>query len=113
MLNQQESTEMTIMRTDGRWTAQLFTWGSVCWVLNGQFLFFPGEGSTNFDFYFTGYTALAGGTLFWVGAYFSVVEALNVGQQVRLVHARAMPSQGSSAAGLSTIQRVQCDTPAL
>jgi hypothetical protein len=101
---------------------------SVSQVLNGQFLFFPGEGpSSNFNLYFTGeqldpflcganvpvyasnayghfcrnctataasqlyfadadYTALAGGTLFWFGAYFAVVEALNVGHKVRRHH---------------------------
>lgn len=66
-----------------RWVAQLFTWGSVMWVLNGHFLFFPGQGpSANFNLYITSYTALVGGTLFWFGAYFAIIEALNIAEEV-------------------------------
>ena len=63
--------------------AQFFVWGSVAWVLNGHFLLFPGQGPTGtFDLYFTSYSALVGGTLFWIGAYLAIVEALNAAKEV-------------------------------
>lgn len=63
--------------------AQLFLWGSVAWVLNGHFLLFPEQGpSDSFNLYLTAYSALVGGTLFWVGAYLAVVEALNTAKEV-------------------------------
>ena len=50
-----------------RWIAQLFLWGSMCWCVNGIFLFCPPVSNENVLLYVTGYTALAGGTLFWIG----------------------------------------------
>lgn len=67
------------------WIAQLFLWGSMCWCVNGWFLFLP-VGNENVDLYVSGYTALAGGTLFWIGAYLSVVEALNTGVEINFAH---------------------------
>mmetsp|Transcript_21318 Transcript_21318/g.64142 ORF Transcript_21318/g.64142 Transcript_21318/m.64142 type:complete len:390 (+) Transcript_21318:300-1469(+) len=67
------------------WTAQLFVWGSCCWVVNGWFLFLP-TGRDNLNLYMAAYFALGGGTLFWIGAYLSVVEALNTDVQVRFPH---------------------------
>lgn len=68
-----------------RWVAQLFLWGSAAWVLNGHFLLFPGDGpSEKLNTYFTAYSVLVGGTLFWTGAYLAVLEALNAALEVKV-----------------------------
>ena len=59
-------------------------------VVNGWFLFLP-TGHENLNLYMASYSALAGGSLFWIGAYLSVVEALNTDNQV-------LPTVRSSAA---------------
>jgi hypothetical protein len=60
------------------WVAELFTWGSVCWVVNGFFLMWP-LGDANRNFKVTAASAMCGGTLFEFGALLAYVEALNVG----------------------------------
>lgn len=67
------------------WIAQFFFWGSICWVVNGWYLFLP-TSNEKVDLYVAAYTGLAGGTLFWFGAWLSIVEALNTGIEVRLPH---------------------------
>ncbi len=59
--------------------AVYFTLGSVAWVVNGQYAMWPrdGDASLQFNINAMGYSALVGGLLFWVGAYLSIVEALN------------------------------------
>eukprot|EP00516_Mucochytrium_quahogii_P010416 CAMPEP_0203768128 /NCGR_PEP_ID=MMETSP0099_2-20121227/1399_1 /ASSEMBLY_ACC=CAM_ASM_000209 /TAXON_ID=96639 /ORGANISM=" , Strain NY0313808BC1" /LENGTH=442 /DNA_ID=CAMNT_0050664751 /DNA_START=68 /DNA_END=1392 /DNA_ORIENTATION=+ len=58
------------------WVAFIFTLGSICWVFNGSFSMWPVPNATT-NLYLTQYFALAGATLFEIGAYFSVLEALN------------------------------------
>lgn len=59
--------------------AVYFTLGSIAWVINGQYFMFPvaGDADLQVNINLTGYSALVGGLLFWVGAYLSIVEALN------------------------------------
>jgi hypothetical protein len=61
-----------------------FTLGSVAWVINGQYAMFPVAGDANLpvNINLMGYSALVGGLLFWVGAYLSIVEALNEKEEV-------------------------------
>ncbi|KAK9831898.1 hypothetical protein WJX81_006834 [Elliptochloris bilobata] len=59
------------------WVATLFTLGSVAWIVNGFYLFLP-TGNASVDLYASGYSALLGGTLFTIGAYLAIVEALNI-----------------------------------
>jgi hypothetical protein len=56
-----------------------FTLGSIAWVVNGQYAMWPRQGDSDLqvNVNLTGYSALAGGLLFWIGAYLSIVEALN------------------------------------
>lgn len=64
------------------WVAQFFTWGSAVWCVNGWYALFPlADETTNANV--VGWTALVGGTLFEVGAYCMVVEAVNRGNDVR------------------------------
>lgn len=56
---------------------------SVAWVLNGWYLFLP-SGNATLDYMMASITAVVGGTLFWIGAYLSIVEAVNTDQKVRL-----------------------------
>jgi len=53
-----------------------FTLGSISWIVNGQYSMWP-LSNTTANTNAAGYSALAGGLLFWVGAYLAVVEALN------------------------------------
>jgi hypothetical protein len=57
---------------------KLFTLGSAVWVVNGFFVFLP-ELTTSVELNTTagGWTAFVGGTLFEIGAYLMVLEALN------------------------------------
>ncbi|EIE24412.1 hypothetical protein COCSUDRAFT_40817 [Coccomyxa subellipsoidea C-169] len=64
------------------WVAQLFTWGSVAWCINGWYALFPLEDEAR-NTRIVGWSALVGGTLFEVGAYCMVVEAVNRGNAVR------------------------------
>lgn len=57
---------------------------SVAWVLNGWFLFLP-SGNEELDYLMSSITAVIGGSLFWIGAYLSVVEAVNTDQKVSLL----------------------------
>jgi hypothetical protein len=56
--------------------AQFFVWGSVCWVVNGFFLWSPTEPNAS-QLLAASWSAFAGGTLFECGAAFAVLEALN------------------------------------
>ena len=56
---------------------QLFTLGSGVWVINGFFVFLPALGVMDLNLTICGWTAFVGGTLFEVGAYFALLEALN------------------------------------
>ena len=55
--------------------AVLFCLGSICWIVNGQYALMQSDSENVVDA--IGYSALCGGLLFWVGAYFAVLEALN------------------------------------
>ncbi|KAL4534372.1 hypothetical protein Ndes2526B_g06764 [Nannochloris sp. 'desiccata'] len=59
--------------------AVFFTLGSIAWVINGQYAMWPVDDDANLqvNINLMGYSALVGGLLFWVGAYLSIVEALN------------------------------------
>jgi len=62
---------------------QLFTLGSAIWVVNGFFSFLPSVYSNIPVYgYWLGYTGLAGGTVFEIGAYMMVLESLNRKQVV-------------------------------
>ena len=56
-----------------------FTLGSICWIINGQYFMWPQHENASLpvNVHITGYSALVGGLLFWVGAYLAVLEALN------------------------------------
>lgn len=56
-----------------------FTLGSICWIINGQYFMWPKQGDANLEvnIHITGYSALVGGLLFWVGAYLAILEAIN------------------------------------
>lgn len=56
-----------------------FTFGSVCWIINGQYFMWPIGNNPDLPINtsLTAYSALVGGLLFWVGAYLAVVESLN------------------------------------
>ncbi|KAI9031479.1 hypothetical protein DFJ74DRAFT_629101 [Hyaloraphidium curvatum] len=56
--------------------AAWFTAGSVCWVINGQYVIWPPANPEAADLV-TSWSGFVGGLLFWVGAYLAVVEALN------------------------------------
>mmetsp|Transcript_11951 Transcript_11951/g.19297 ORF Transcript_11951/g.19297 Transcript_11951/m.19297 type:complete len:388 (-) Transcript_11951:440-1603(-) len=55
------------------WVAFVFTLACLVWVVNGTFVLFPEIENV----YVVGYSALIGGTLFEIGGYLMVVEALN------------------------------------
>ena len=56
-----------------------FTLGSICWIVNGHYFLWPKGGNSDLQVNtnITGYSALCGGLLFWLGAYMAVLEALN------------------------------------
>lgn len=56
-----------------------FTLGSICWIVNGQYFMWPkqGDASLEVNVHITGYSALVGGLLFWIGAYLAILEAIN------------------------------------
>eukprot|EP00890_Picochlorum_soloecismus_P003865 jgi/Picsp_1/447/NSC_00445-R1_integral membrane protein len=60
--------------------AVLFSLGSICWIVNGQYALMQSSASNVVNG--IGYSALIGGLLFWVGAYFAVLEALNVSKNL-------------------------------
>ena len=60
----------------------MFTLGSAVWVINGFFVFLPSFGYFGANASVIGWTAFVGGTIFEVGSYFMVVEALNRKQVV-------------------------------
>ena len=62
---------------------KLFTLGSAVWVLNGFFSFLPSLNVTSQNNVVLGWTAFAGGTIFEIGSYLMVLEALNRKQVVR------------------------------
>jgi hypothetical protein len=64
---------------------KLFTLGSAVWVVNGFFVFLP-ELTTSVELNSTagGWTAFVGGTLFEIGAYLMILEALNPKTEVAL-----------------------------
>lgn len=74
-----------------------FTLGSACWIVNGHYMMWPlADKSRNKRV--QGYSAVAGGTLFLVGAYLAVVESLNErsageskGKVVHVVDPRSEP----------------------
>lgn len=61
--------------------AYIFTWGSVVWVINAFFVFIPLVGpSTEFDneiYIGGGVTAFIGATIFELGSFFLMLEAVN------------------------------------
>ena len=62
---------------------QFFTLGSAVWVVNGFFVFLPYLGVINeTNKAAGGWSAFAGGTLFEVGSYLMILEALNRKHQV-------------------------------
>jgi len=60
--------------------AVLFSLGSICWIVNGQYALTQSSSSNIINA--EGYSALIGGLLFWAGAYFAVLEALNVSKNL-------------------------------
>lgn len=87
------------------WIAQLFFLGSICWVVNGWYLFLP-TSNQNKNSYGAGYAGLVGGTLFWFGAWLSVVEALNTDIEVRLPHEALLALQHDVEAFDSKLHRL-------
>ncbi|KDR68383.1 hypothetical protein GALMADRAFT_104940 [Galerina marginata CBS 339.88] len=60
------------------WVAQIFTWGSVIWVVNGFASFLPFCNShVQFDLDLAGWTAFIGATVFEVGSVIGLLEAWN------------------------------------
>ena len=64
--------------------AIFFTLGSIAWIVNGQYAMWPVQGDAELQVNIngSGFSALVGGLLFWVGAYLSIVEALNEKQNM-------------------------------
>mmetsp|Transcript_16350 Transcript_16350/g.31762 ORF Transcript_16350/g.31762 Transcript_16350/m.31762 type:complete len:485 (+) Transcript_16350:667-2121(+) len=58
------------------WVAHVFTWGSILWVINAVYLMWPVESERN-DLLITSVSGFFGGLVFEVGAYFSILEAIN------------------------------------
>ena len=51
--------------------------GSAVWVVNGFFVFLPSLNVTETNNVVTGWTAFVGGSIFEIGSYLMVLEALN------------------------------------
>ncbi|WVQ82815.1 hypothetical protein IAT38_004947 [Cryptococcus sp. DSM 104549] len=67
------------------WIAVLFTFGSAVWVVNGYLVWFPilrPQLDTNNYTYTASATAFIGGTIFEIGSYLMVVEALDRGREI-------------------------------
>ncbi len=56
---------------------KLFTVGSAVWVVNGFLVFLPSLNVISLNIAAGGWTAFVGGSLFEVGSYLMVLEALN------------------------------------
>ncbi|WVF66527.1 hypothetical protein IAT40_001267 [Kwoniella sp. CBS 6097] len=91
------------------WLAVTFTLGSAVWVVNGYLVWFPiirPELDTTAFTRTASATAFIGGSIFEVGAYLGVVEALDRGREINfgtalgqvLHHRRKTPSHASLAA---------------
>ncbi|KAF8318162.1 hypothetical protein DL93DRAFT_2076157 [Clavulina sp. PMI_390] len=65
------------------WVALIFVLGSIAWVINGFLLFLPLLPATNTgpQEYEAAAWAFVGGSLFEIGAYLALVEALNTGHE--------------------------------
>lgn len=63
------------------WVAYIFVWGSVVWILNAMFVFLPSiRPSSEFGteiLYGGGITAFIGATIFEVGSFLLMLEAIN------------------------------------
>lgn len=86
--------------------AMLFTLGSICWVINGQYYMWPLQNSSQNQLV-TSISALLGGALFfWLGAYSAILEAINQNASVNFGTATYELIQKSSLHPLCTAKRV-------